>query len=245
MPRRIVAVRAAAAAMNTSGEAMISYPAEWCSPIQASSKPSRSRCSMSSRSRSRARVGFWPDRVERRQEDPEVQVAGGGDGGHGRRPPAAAPRRCRPPWLAPRRGADGAPPAGGPPDLRFGQRRHLGGLGAGAAWRQSFRAGSPPTVRSPRAAGARPIRGVRDRRDATDVGRQARRSHAGPSARHRHGGAGAGRQPSEVLLWMHDMQVPDPAHHGALPRLPGGRGAPPPGLVLRSQMRRTQWRIRS
>jgi hypothetical protein len=28
-------VRSAAAAMKTSGEAMISKPAEWCSPIQA------------------------------------------------------------------------------------------------------------------------------------------------------------------------------------------------------------------
>jgi hypothetical protein len=30
-------VRLAAAAMKTSGDAMISVPAEWCSPIQASS----------------------------------------------------------------------------------------------------------------------------------------------------------------------------------------------------------------
>src|SRR6202044_137292 len=56
----MVLVRWAAAAMKTSGEAMISYPAEWCSPNQASSKPSASRCSTSCRSRSSARVGFWP-----------------------------------------------------------------------------------------------------------------------------------------------------------------------------------------
>src|ERR1700677_4027821 len=56
----MVLVRCAAAAMKTSGEAMISYPAEWCSPNQASSKPSASRCPMSCRSRSSARVGFWP-----------------------------------------------------------------------------------------------------------------------------------------------------------------------------------------
>src|SRR5262245_48681088 len=53
-------VRAAAAAMKTSGEAMISYPPEWCSPIHTSSKPRRSRCSIRSRSRSRASVGFCP-----------------------------------------------------------------------------------------------------------------------------------------------------------------------------------------
>ena len=36
VPRRMWRVRTAAAAMNTSGEAMISNPPEWCSPIQAS-----------------------------------------------------------------------------------------------------------------------------------------------------------------------------------------------------------------
>src|SRR6185312_16282263 len=45
-----------------SGEAMISQPALWCSPIHASSKSSRSRCSISSRSRSSATVGFSPTR---------------------------------------------------------------------------------------------------------------------------------------------------------------------------------------
>src|SRR5262249_39336022 len=50
----------AATAMKTSGDAMISYPAEWCSPIHASSKPRRSRWQIISRSRSRASVGFWP-----------------------------------------------------------------------------------------------------------------------------------------------------------------------------------------
>ena len=37
VPNRIRLARSAAAAMNTSGELMISLPAEWCSPIHASS----------------------------------------------------------------------------------------------------------------------------------------------------------------------------------------------------------------
>ena len=53
-------VRSAAAAMKISGDAMISVPAEWCSPIHASSKPISSRCSMSRRSRWIAAVGFTP-----------------------------------------------------------------------------------------------------------------------------------------------------------------------------------------
>ena len=53
-------VRSAAAAMKISGDAMISVPAEWCSPIQASSQPRASRCSISSRSRWSAKVGFSP-----------------------------------------------------------------------------------------------------------------------------------------------------------------------------------------
>ena len=53
-------VRSAATPMKISGEAMSSVPAEWCSPIHASSQPSRSRCWTSSRSRSRASVGFSP-----------------------------------------------------------------------------------------------------------------------------------------------------------------------------------------
>ena len=53
-------VRAAAAAMNTSGDEMISKPPEWCSPIHTSWNPMRSRCSINSRSRSSASVGFCP-----------------------------------------------------------------------------------------------------------------------------------------------------------------------------------------
>ena len=37
VPSRMCRVRSAAVAMKISGEAMISLPAEWCSPIQASS----------------------------------------------------------------------------------------------------------------------------------------------------------------------------------------------------------------
>ena len=55
-------VRWAAAAMNTSGEEIISQPALWCSPTHASSNPSLSSHSTSSRSRSIAKVGFSPTR---------------------------------------------------------------------------------------------------------------------------------------------------------------------------------------
>ena len=37
VPSLMFLVRSAAAAMKISGDAMISVPAEWCSPIQASS----------------------------------------------------------------------------------------------------------------------------------------------------------------------------------------------------------------
>src|SRR5829696_1316751 len=46
--------------MKISGEAMISVPAEWCSPIHASSKPRRSSSSISARSLSISKVGFSP-----------------------------------------------------------------------------------------------------------------------------------------------------------------------------------------
>ncbi len=36
VPKRIERVRSAAIAMNSSGELIVSQPAEWCSPIQAS-----------------------------------------------------------------------------------------------------------------------------------------------------------------------------------------------------------------
>ena len=55
-------VRSAAVAMNTSGDAMVSHPALWCSPMYASSKPRASSHWISSRSRSNARVGFSPGR---------------------------------------------------------------------------------------------------------------------------------------------------------------------------------------
>src|SRR4029079_813008 len=62
VPNRMRLARWAAAAMNTSGELMISLPAEWCSPIHTSSKPTLSRCSTNSRSRCSARVGLVPTR---------------------------------------------------------------------------------------------------------------------------------------------------------------------------------------
>ena len=60
VPSLMCLVRSAATAMNTSGEAMISNPAEWCSPIHASWNPSSSIAAISSRSRSMASVGFCP-----------------------------------------------------------------------------------------------------------------------------------------------------------------------------------------
>ncbi len=60
VPSLIRFVRWAAAAMNTSGEAIVSNPLEWCSPIHASSNPRASRCSISCRSRLMLSVGFWP-----------------------------------------------------------------------------------------------------------------------------------------------------------------------------------------
>ena len=58
VPKRIRLVRSAAAAMNSSGELMVSMPAEWCSPIHASSNPKPSSSSISSMSRAKQRVGF-------------------------------------------------------------------------------------------------------------------------------------------------------------------------------------------
>ena len=53
-------VRWPAAARNTAGSAMFSHAAEWCSPTHASSKPSRSHHSMSSRSRRNVISGLSP-----------------------------------------------------------------------------------------------------------------------------------------------------------------------------------------
>src|SRR5262249_15711314 len=53
-------VGSGAAEMNISGQGMISKPAEWCSPIQASWELSRSRWTSSAMSRSRAKRGVSP-----------------------------------------------------------------------------------------------------------------------------------------------------------------------------------------
>lgn len=50
----------AAQAMKMNGSGISSCPHEWCSPIQASSKPSVSMCLITSRSRSYAAVGSCP-----------------------------------------------------------------------------------------------------------------------------------------------------------------------------------------
>ena len=60
VPSLMCLVRSAATPMKTSGDEMISNPAEWCSPIHASAKPSRSIATIRSRSRSMASVGFCP-----------------------------------------------------------------------------------------------------------------------------------------------------------------------------------------
>ena len=75
VPNRIRLARSAAAAMNTSGELMISLPAEWCSPIHTSSKPIRSRCSTNSRSRCSARVGLVPARWNGAMKYPKRSLA--------------------------------------------------------------------------------------------------------------------------------------------------------------------------
>ncbi len=50
---------------------------------------------------------------------------------------------------------------------------------------------------------------------------------------------------SEVLLWMHDMQTPDPELHERLLDYLVEEDRHLRGLILRSQMRRMQWRIRT
>jgi hypothetical protein len=50
---------------------------------------------------------------------------------------------------------------------------------------------------------------------------------------------------SEVLLWMHDMQVPDPTQFEPLLDYLVVEDRHLRGLILRSQMRRMQWRIRT
>lgn len=50
---------------------------------------------------------------------------------------------------------------------------------------------------------------------------------------------------SEVLLWMHDMQVPEPDQYEPLLDYLVVEEQHLRGLILRSQMRRMQWRIRT
>src|SRR5262245_23369966 len=78
VPSRMCLVRSAAAAMKISGEAMISYPPEWCSPNHASSNPSRSRATVRSRSYSRASVGLWPTGWKGAKKTPKRMGQGAG-----------------------------------------------------------------------------------------------------------------------------------------------------------------------
>ena len=50
---------------------------------------------------------------------------------------------------------------------------------------------------------------------------------------------------SEILLWKHDMQIPEPAHFEAILAYLSIEDRHLRGLILRSQMRRMQWRNRT
>ena len=50
---------------------------------------------------------------------------------------------------------------------------------------------------------------------------------------------------SEILLWKHDMQIPEPAHFAAILDYLSIEDRHLRGLILRSQMRRMQWTIRT
>ena len=66
-------VRSAAAAMNTSGLAISSEPAEWCSPIHASAYPRSSSVLDQLEVAVQRQRRVDPGLVHRRQEDPEAQ----------------------------------------------------------------------------------------------------------------------------------------------------------------------------
>src|SRR5436309_1506059 len=69
-------VRSPAAARNTTGSAMFSHAAEWCSPTHASSKPISSHHWISSRSRRIDRCGLSPSRWYGAMNVPKVRWAG-------------------------------------------------------------------------------------------------------------------------------------------------------------------------
>jgi LmbE family N-acetylglucosaminyl deacetylase len=75
--------------------------------------------------------------------------------------------------------------------------------------------------------------------DRLDEAMRVRRHDAAAAARE------LGVSTSEVLLWMHDMQTPDPEQYERLLDYLVVEDRHLRGLILRSQMRRMQWRIRT
>ena len=75
--------------------------------------------------------------------------------------------------------------------------------------------------------------------DRLDEAMRVRRHDTATAARE------LGVSTSEVLLWMHDMQVPEPSQYDPLLDYLVVEERHLRGLVLRSQMRRMQWRIRT
>jgi hypothetical protein len=69
-------VRSAATPMKISGEAMSSVPAEWCSPIHASSQPVEVLDQLEVPLEGQGRV--LPGLVERSHEDAKAQTVGHG-----------------------------------------------------------------------------------------------------------------------------------------------------------------------
>src|SRR5262245_38154957 len=69
-------VRSAAMPIKISGQEMVSQPALWCSPTHTSSNPRVSSHCMSSRSRSRARVGFSLMRWKGAMKIPNFSLSG-------------------------------------------------------------------------------------------------------------------------------------------------------------------------
>ena len=75
VPKRMRCVRSAAAARNSSGEAMTSQPVEWCSPHQNSSNPRRVHVLDEFEVAAHLQERVLADRVVGGQEGTELDVA--------------------------------------------------------------------------------------------------------------------------------------------------------------------------
>lgn len=75
--------------------------------------------------------------------------------------------------------------------------------------------------------------------DKLDESMRIRKHNSEEAARH------MGVATSEVLLWKHDMQIPEPTHFEAVLDYLFVEERHLRGLILRSQMRRMQARIRT